>query len=268
MTNLFKIMLWNANGLMKRQNDLEIILNSEKIDICLISETHFTKESYFSLPNFVTYHTIHPNNCARGGAAIIIKKNIKHFEDGRLSTNEFETITISINCGKNLSLTAVYSPPRHKITCDQYLRLINNHKHGFIMGGDFNAKHTHWGSRIITTKGRELYKALQSTGCSTLSTGAPTYWPTDPQKIPDLIDFFITRNFSSEYMHIESGLDLNSDHSPIYLTIHKSVITKEPQFTLTNKYTDWDYFRKILSDDKDNPEINSNEALDELQELS
>jgi hypothetical protein len=52
----------------------------------------------------------------------------------------------------------------------------------FIIGSDFNAKHTHWGSRLITAKGRELYKAVTDTGCEIVSTGKPTYWPTDPKK--------------------------------------------------------------------------------------
>ena len=29
----------------------------------------------------------------------------------------------------------------------------------FIAGGDYNAKHPRWGSRLTTTRGRELHKA-------------------------------------------------------------------------------------------------------------
>ena len=50
-----------------------------------------------------------------------------------------------------------------------------------------------WGSRLTTTKGSELNKAIQETGGSFHSTGKPTYWPTDPNKIPALLDFFISR---------------------------------------------------------------------------
>ena len=28
----------------------------------------------------------------------------------------------------------------------------------------------------------------------------PTYWPTDTNKIPDLLDFFITKNISPRYV--------------------------------------------------------------------
>lgn len=57
----------------------------------------------------------------------------------------------------------------------------------FILGGDLNAKHVDWGARLTTTKGRELRQAISETNCSFHSTGKPTYWPTDPNKIPDLL---------------------------------------------------------------------------------
>jgi hypothetical protein len=69
---------------------------------------------------------------------------------------------------------------------------MNSH---FITAGDFNAKHTHWGSRLITTKGHELHKAVADTGCEIVSTGKPTYWPMDPKKLPDLLDFFAVKIF-------------------------------------------------------------------------
>jgi endonuclease/exonuclease/phosphatase family metal-dependent hydrolase len=93
--------------------------------------------------------------------------------------------------------------------------LFNKINSRFIIGGDFNAKHTHWGSRLVTPKGRELYKATVDYGCEFASTGKPTYWPADPNRTPDLIDFFVIKNISSNYIKIEETLDLNSDHSPI-----------------------------------------------------
>ena len=50
-----------------------------------------------------------------------------------------------------------------------------------------------------------------------LSTGTPTYWPTDENKIPDLLDFFVPNGISSTYTDIQSSYNLTSDHSPIIL---------------------------------------------------
>jgi hypothetical protein len=84
--------------------------------------------------------------------------------------------------------------------------------HEFVAGGDYNSKHTLWGSRLITTKGRELRKIMQKQKYSYLSTGTPTYWPKDSNKIPDLLDFFAINGISSEYMEVEASYDLSSDH--------------------------------------------------------
>jgi hypothetical protein len=61
----------------------------------------------------------------------------------------------------------------------------------FLTGGDWNAKYKEWGARLITPKGRNLLHAINRQNCKYLSTGEPPYWPTDPNKLPDLLDFFI-----------------------------------------------------------------------------
>ena len=68
-----KIMLWNSNGLMKNQKELEVVMNNEKIVVC-----HFTRESFIRFRNGI-YYKIHPQNTARGESAVIIRKNIKHY---------------------------------------------------------------------------------------------------------------------------------------------------------------------------------------------
>nr|AMS38375.1 hypothetical protein [Bactrocera tryoni] len=242
-----KIMTWNANGLLKRSKELETLLHVEKIDICLISETHFTNETFVKFKNYKTYCSNHPNNNARGGSAIIIRDNIPHYEEINISVPEFQTTTISVESsfGK-ISITAIYSPPRHNIKMDLYTELILKHHGKFIMGGDFNAKHSQWGSRVTTPKGRELFKAVMATGCDFMSTGKPTYWPSDTRKLPDLIDFFITRQISKTFITMENGLDLNSDHSPVYLILNGHLKEIDIPPYLSNRHTDWEYFKVML----------------------
>lgn len=45
MTYTLKIMAWNANGLLQHQQELQLVLDTNNIDVCLIFETHFTTES-------------------------------------------------------------------------------------------------------------------------------------------------------------------------------------------------------------------------------
>lgn len=93
------------------------------------------------------------------------------------------------------------------------------------MGGDFNTKHTDWGARLVTNKGGELRKTIRETGCNFHSIGKPTYWPTDRNKISDLLDFFITKNISQNIMEIEEIFI----YIPIIqlLTLSKKIILKK-----------------------------------------
>jgi hypothetical protein len=122
---------------------------------------------------------------------------------------------------------------------DRYELFFNTLGPRFLAGGDYNSKHTVWGSRITTTKCRELFNLSQVKNYSFLSTGHPTYWPTDPTKQPDLLDFFVTNGISSPYMDIESSYDLSSDHSPVITTISTSPIYIKPIPRLHNSRANW-----------------------------
>jgi hypothetical protein len=78
-----------------------------------------------------------------------------------------------------------------------------------MIGGDWNTKYREWGARLITPKGRNLLHAINRQNCKYLSTGEPIYWPSDPNKLPDLLDFFIFHGLTSNYMQVESNFELS-----------------------------------------------------------
>lgn len=263
MNSSLRIMEWNANGLLQHKDELQIILNTQKIDICLISETHFTKETYIKFCNYITYHTLHPANTARGGSAVIIRENIEHWEEEKISEINMQVTSVTIKTlNQKLTVSALYRPPGHSISAEQYTELFSKLNNRFIIGGDFNAKHIHWGSRTTQTTGRELFNAASDYGCEFVSTGKPTYWPTDPNKTPDLIDLFVTKNVSPNYMKIEEAYDLNSDHSPILLTICDRMIERPQSPVLINNRTNWNHFNNLLENN-----INLRVSLKTVTEL-
>ena len=247
MASTLRIMAWNANGLLQHKEHLLVTLIENKIDVCLISETHFTRESYLKLRGFEVYHTVHPSNCARGGSAVIVKTGLVHHEDVKIEKEEFQVTSITLKTSAGaITVGAIYSPPRHNLKRGDYLSLLQSFPGKFILGGDFNSKHTSWGSRLTNAKGTELYQAIQEHRCEVHTTGKPTYWPTDLNKLPDLIDFFISKNLSPGFIEVTEEFDLDSDHSPIVLTLSAAIIKKGRLPTLTNCHTDWDVFQAEL----------------------
>lgn len=249
MQQQIKIAVWNANGLAQHGLEVKHFLLNHKIDIMLISEAHFTEKTYLKIPNYIIYITRRPDGKAFGGSAIIIKQKIKHHVLENLSEDFIQATSIAVDewAGK-LVLSAVYCPPRHQITKDQFKSYFSKLGPRFIAGGDYNAKHTLWGSRLITPKGRQLFQAMKEFNLSHISTGHPTYWPTDLTKIPDLIDFCITKGINERHIKAEPCFDLSSDHSPIIVTLSTSLQPKISSMKLHNKSTNWELFRvKVTS---------------------
>jgi hypothetical protein len=52
-----------------------------------------------------------------------------------------------------------------------------------------------------------------------LSMGEPIYWPSDRNKLPELVDFCVTKGIPQDFVVAESCFDLSSDHSPILITL-------------------------------------------------
>jgi hypothetical protein len=191
---------------------------------------------------------MHPDGTAHGGSGILIKNNIKHFATNPYCKEEIQAPNIVIqDWSKPITISAIYSPPKHKITEEMYSLFFKTIGHTFIAGGDYNAKHSLWGSRLTNTKGRQLRSAIEVMNLKTFSSGHPTYWPTDRDKVPDLIDFCVAKGIEAKSIKCEPCWDLSSDHSPVKVTLSRNIVQNMPPCVLHNKHTDWAHFRCLVS---------------------
>ena len=246
-TNILKIVTWNANGILSKLQTFEMLLNSQDIDICLLTETHLTIKNYLNIKNYKVYNAICPGNTARGGSSIIIKDTIDHFEFGKLESTEIQMSIVQICSQKQkINVGVAYCSPTCSIKRETFKSLLLELGDRFILGGDFNAKHSDWGSRVTLTRGNELMHAIKELGCNFHSSGNPTYWPTDRNKIPDLVDFFISKRVSPNFISVEDSHDFNSDHSAVILKLSEAIVKKANKPTLTNSSTDWLSFKLEL----------------------
>lgn len=250
MTKYLKISIWNANGLAQHSQELKTFIYNHDIDIMLVSETHFTKKSYLKIPNYVIYDTQHPDGTAHGGSALIIKSKIKHHETVSFKKDFLQATSVIIEDWHGpLTVSAVYFPPKHAVKKEEFEQYFKQLGNRFLAGGDYNAKHTHWGSRLINPKGRQLLMAINDNNYKHLSTGEPTYWPTDRSKIPDLVDFCVTKGIPKESQKAESCFDLSSDHSPVLIELSTTILIRETPPKLGSKNTNWDIFREIIDEE-------------------
>ncbi|XP_043591770.1 uncharacterized protein LOC122571748 [Bombus pyrosoma] len=199
------------------------------------------------IPYYTIYDTKHPSGKAHGETAVIIRNDIKHHLHSQVSKEYIQATTVTVQTSSNhFQLSAVYVPPRHKITTQMWKEYFQHLGDKFITAGDYNSKHTLWGTRITSPRGRTLENYIRNNNLNILSTGRPTYWSTEMSKIPDLLDFAVTKGLNVNKLKIAPSLELSSDHTPIIITYrNKPIIYNNPDI-LCNKTTKWQSFNEII----------------------
>lgn len=134
---------WNLNGLAPNKDDVEALIKLHKLDAILISETHCTNSSNVQIKGYNTFLTNHPDGRGHAGTAIIICDTIKHhlLTEYRTEPIQATTVVIEDDCGF-FNLTAVYCPPKHKISQNIFSDFFKTLGDRFIAGGNWNSKHT------------------------------------------------------------------------------------------------------------------------------
>ena len=87
---------------------------------------------------------------------------------------------------------------------------------------------------------------MQTENLSHVSTGEPTYWPSDRRKVPDLIDFGVVKHIPANSIQAQSSFDLSSDHSPVIINLHSRIVLQTTSPTLSTKMTNWEIFRQHI----------------------
>ena len=248
--NSLLVLLWNCNGILNHTNELIAILHEKRIDIALIAESHLTVNSRLNIPGYQTISSNHPDGTAHAGSAILIRSSIQFNRLPIYNKDYLQACAISMTINHiPLTIAAAYCPPRHNITPDQFNTFFNYLGHNFLVGGDINAKHPHWGCRTSNPRGNTLLQIISHKQYKVHSPPDPTYWPTSPSKRPDILDIFISNVPNGLYQHTENFNFLLSDHSAVLLTLSASPPIQSLKPSLTNKNTDWDSFRSQLSYD-------------------
>jgi len=161
MISSLKIVHWNANGIVKRINELGAFIFTNKPDIILLNETHLKSNLNLKIPNYITYRNDLPpirGSPAHGGTAILIHRKIVHQQNDINTKLQSTSILIKIS-NKTTLISSVYKPPSSPLFISD-LDLLINSAYNFIIAGDLNSKHSLWNSRKTNAAGSILYSYI------------------------------------------------------------------------------------------------------------
>lgn len=117
----------------------------------------------------------------------------------------------------------------------------------YLYAGDCNARHTHYGWRLVTPKARVLFDTISKINLNMVSNGKPTYWQTDLRNIPDVIVFNVAKNTPNEWIIIEASFKLSSDSSPSIILMINPRKSLTMLFHLSISWTNWFKYRKHVT---------------------
>lgn len=104
------IMAWNSNGLLARKLELTEFLETEKVDIALISETHLTSRNKVDIRGYDFYQFNHLSGASHGGSAIYLKNTLRHHACQNFCTDKIQATIIKV-CLHNGSYAKISAIP-------------------------------------------------------------------------------------------------------------------------------------------------------------
>lgn len=250
ITNL-KIIALNMNSLIShtKRAELSILIEKTNPHIMLLSETKLNKKHKLSFRN---YNLIR-NDKEEGsvGTAILVKNNfdIEILTSKQTSSKlEYTAIKITgISVNKPLYVFSIYnnSQPNPNIESDitQLVNMVPNRSFPFVIGGDFNAKHTTWLNINNNTNGIKLRTWLDCNAhiVKSIHSAQPSY---NAGSRHSYIDFFIVSKDLQSATSLLKSYEIQSDHSAIEMVLINDFNIKRrlPIKILNFKKVNWLYF--------------------------
>ena len=175
----------NINGISGRNHLLlDKYVYDENIKILAVQESLSCDKDKINLTNMKTITDT--NKAANRGAVLYVHNTLPSsnlIEIARLSKNIDSAWALVVIDNKRYIIGSVYVIDRYRDSMKDTLLLINAAEQlksklkaaGIILMGDFNARHTLWGDRIIDKHGKELAERINYNAFSILTAQSPTY---------------------------------------------------------------------------------------------
>ena len=251
-SRFFQVVHINIRGIRANKDNLLQYLGEFHFpDFVTINESKLSINQPFFLQN---YDCIARKE-RRGGqhGSLILKRNDIQDVTGIEKLNQFNEEVIGVRVNGNserpsTNIITYYNPPNTEPNSN-ILRICRQLKGRTIITGDFNCKHTCWGSTKNDAPGKSLLKAVNDNSLFILNTGEMTrYDPiTGKEQVLDLMitNSNLVTNFDS--WHVDH--DIGSDHYPIRAKFsfnNQTTEPAEPGKRRNLKNANWQIFKSSL----------------------
>ena len=165
------ILQWNINCLKTKFPRLEELLGTENVNIIALQETKNPPNKDIKIRGYNIYKK--DRNIHGGGVLLAIHKNIASSPLTINSNLEIVACTVHFQ-NQKINICNIYLPDHAQIDYDTFTNLLTSIPEPKLILGDFNARHTSWGSEDTCPRGIILSDCFNDNDLLVLNDGSPT----------------------------------------------------------------------------------------------
>lgn len=253
------IMQWNARSAIANKISLTQFLSDNNIHVALISETWFKPNQKVNFPG---YNLVRKDRAdGKAGTAVLIKKQISFKEI--LFNNTFNDeilvcgITTVIDSTPH-TLVSLYRPPNVNTNVNDWNNIFSQCSNPLLIGGDFNAHNTLWGSFKNDSVGQQILNSIDTIDLIILNSGGKTRL-TAPGVNKSVVDITMASpNLAGRASWNVCADTLGSDHFPILINLTANLSFNNIIYPKSKWNTDkanWTLYEDILQTEFQNPPL-------------
>lgn len=208
-----KFLQWNCRGIKKKHASLVNLTNTHDIAVILLSETHLDPSMQFQLKGFKIMRKDNQSNSR--GVLIAVNEHMNPVPCHLNGPAGIDVVGCSINSSSGvITIISIYIHPNSTINARELELFLNSIPKPFIVGGDWNAKHSLWGNAENDRRGNVVYDVLESLGLVVLNNGNHTRF--DRSRASSAIDITVSSaDISLCFTWDTLNNPFSSDHVPI-----------------------------------------------------
>lgn len=250
------LLLWNANGLRNKIDELTEFITQQEPDIVAINETHAKPSYRLKIPDYNIFRTDRIDRTG-GGSAIYVRKDLTAtLHSTKSDTFEQTSIVVQLPDNSLIKIISMYNPPDCIPDLETFKQLFSDSINTILLG-DLNSKHEEWGCRKRNRNGQHLYDIIDRLNLTLHVPNENTYYPDYAGRLPDILDIMITNMNNPFSSHVHKKL--NSDHLPVSFSTNINV-SRPPSH---RQKTNWDLYENILkTTGVDLPDLNCTDNID------
>ena len=258
--NTIHLLQRNAQSIRAHGTELRRFLDLQKTDIMLIQKSWLKPQQKFTLKGFQVFRRDRQDERAGRGLLTLVREGIPCNEIA--VSGQLEHQKIVLNTSPQITVINLYHA-ESQLRKEELTAMIGSTTSPLVIGGDFNASNTIWGSKETNSKGKSVEDFIEDNGLVILNSGETTRY--GKRQSPSAIDLTVTSACLAADSIWEVGPDLGSDHRPILLRIGGADTEQETTVRPRRwKYEAADWLAFKVSCRIKTEKINSNQDIEAL----